>query len=155
MPLLKVLYSISTPDGSKLNSCCLPPCWLCLSVHTSHQDVLDEKLAAERAAVESLRSQTAAARSALESEQALVSQLKEEASIAGAASQQLMALEQQVGTGCELCSNQPGRTFALACPVRQTPFSPMLTMITVMTMVTSKMPSSALQDHLHSTTFSQ
>jgi len=86
-------------NGSKTThaDCILIGCaWLC----KWHQDVLDEKLAAERAAVESLRSQAAAARSALEAEQALVSQLKEEASIAGAASQQLMALEQQVGPGC-------------------------------------------------------
>jgi hypothetical protein len=60
------------------------------------QDVLDEKLAAERQIVESLQSQAAAARAALEAEQALVSQLKEEAGVSAAAAQQLMALEQQV-----------------------------------------------------------
>jgi hypothetical protein len=65
------------------------------------QDVLDEKLAAERGAVESLQAQAAAARAALEAEQALVAQLKEEAKVSGQAAQQLMELEQQVG--CCVC----------------------------------------------------
>jgi hypothetical protein len=67
------------------------------------QDVLDEKLAAERGAVASLQAQAAAARAALEAEQALVSQLKEEASVSSAAAQQLMALEQQVRRCAVLC----------------------------------------------------
>jgi hypothetical protein len=57
---------------------------------------LDEKLASERQAVEALQSQVSAARAALEAEQALVTQLKDEATVSSAAAQQLMALEQQV-----------------------------------------------------------
>jgi hypothetical protein len=41
--------------------------------------------------------QASAARAALEAEQALVSQLKEEASISAAASARLLNIEQQVG----------------------------------------------------------
>ncbi len=63
------------------------------------QSVLDDKLAAERAAVEALKAQAAAARTALEAEQALVAQVKEEASGSAAAAAQLLALEQQVGMG--------------------------------------------------------
>lgn len=63
---------------------------------------MDEKLAAERAAVESLQSQAASARAALAAEQKLVGQLKEEAAASGAAQQQLMALEQQV-TAWSVC----------------------------------------------------
>jgi hypothetical protein len=71
--------------------------------HTHSQDVLDEKLAAERSAVESLQAQASAARAALEAEQALVSQLKEEAKVSGQAAQQLMELEQQVGWSVLWC----------------------------------------------------
>lgn len=80
----------------------LTPCFLRMTCHLM-QDVLDEKLAAERKAVASLQAQAAAARAALEAEQALVSQLKEEASASSAAAQQLMALEQQVRRCAVLC----------------------------------------------------
>jgi ribosomal protein S26 len=65
------------------------------------QAVLDDKLSQERSAVEALKVQAAAARAALEAEQSLVSNLKEEASVSAAANAQLLALEQQVCTCCQ------------------------------------------------------
>jgi ADP-ribose pyrophosphatase YjhB (NUDIX family) len=52
--------------------------------------------------------QASAARAALEAEQALVSQLKEEASISAAASAQLLSIEQQV-------RRDAARQFVICC----------------------------------------